>query len=827
MELDEDNQEEQTSLEEKDTRIKTHVVPIDVRCIDNQFNIHLSNSIDITKNIISYIDLNLIGSESVPLFDTFTKTQIFKYINTRVNGNNNVYTITLDQKNYSIPQLLELCHFDICDRPLISESPDIDSTVKIKKIPTITINRDDFYCEFYIAKTRRGFNFPKGTYTDIEFWWIAVCLVSSVWLDNKNRLMMKYDDDNIILYRPKTTSFPIPVRTTGTYSLKEYANNGVFSKFIHDIPTQSSDGTIQCVINEEHDFYFPNVTSPNINMILKMENSLFTGLFDGNGTLIHTGNKPEIVLQRIKNPVKHDDIFNIKTLITVEDGYNTMIVRQLSGYDGVHETTFTVPPGDYIEDEFYDLLESSINNTIYTDYLNISKDAQTMDNKDGYIIYLSCKGNDSTSFTFTATDIEHSLFKYRGALHNIRPDLVYDEQGCFAWHVSYGKQLLPDTPVDLNTLDLDGNYKCYTDSHHIDFSQAQELGEILGYNKLGHDEIVNYGVHNIDSSRPKGMLIAQSNIVDNSQNSLYSFNVNNYKGNNEFHDIMNINVSPYLNTIQDIIIRYTDKNKQYVNFNNNCILRGFLEFSDTVDTIQPSETIKKLCLNCLTADTQFYAEYPTLNIQNKILKDIIIQNDTDTIQTNASKLCTGYINGSYYPTFSFPLSDKYVTYSNINSPITIDHHIDLRFDELFKGNIICNICEPNGSDIRFKAYDEVYCDFSTSKNLIYELKKTNVYGYQYLTNIQIISVYGQSTDYLYPISLRCFTNEYENNIHVIDTTNLPYYYSNGIKYEGISNKINKNVYYCNRKLLKLLPHDNMFFITCDYPCVVLLTISYI
>ncbi|KAK8793355.1 hypothetical protein WA158_004714 [Blastocystis sp. Blastoise] len=827
MELDDDNYEEQTSLEEKDTRIKTHVVPIDVRCIDNQFNIHLSNSIDITKNIISYIDLNLIGSESVPLFDTFTKTQIFKYINTQVNGNEQIQTITLDQKNYSIPQLLEQCHFDICDRPLISESSDIDPSVKIKKIPTITINRDDFYCEFHIANARRGFNFPKGTYTDIEFWWIAVCLVSSVWLDNKNRLMMKYDDDNIIIYRPQTTSFPIPVRTTGTYSLKEYANNGVFSKFIHDIPTQSSEGTIECVINEDHKFYFQDVTSPNINMILKMENNLFTGLFDDNGTLKYTKNEEEIVLQRITNPVKDDDTYNFKTLITVEDGYNTMIIRQISGMGGRMETTYTMPPGEYTEQEFYDLLESSINGSPETYYFEISKDAQTMDNKDGYIIYLSWQGYDSSSWTFTATDIEHSLFKYRGALHNIRPDLVYDKQGCFAWNISYGKQTM-DVQVDLNTLDLDGNYRCYTNNSFMNFSEAQELGEILGYSKLYYNDANSYyGIHNIDSSRPKGMLIAQSNIVDNSQNSLYSFNVNNYKGNNEFHDIMNINVSPYLNTIQDIIIRYTDKNKQYVNFNNNCILRGFLEFSDTVDTIQPSETIKKLCLNCQTADTQFYAEYPTLNIQNKILKDIIIQNDTDTIQANASKLCTGYINGSYYPTFSFPLSDKYVTYSNINSPITIDHHIDLRFDELFKGNIICNICEPNGSDIRFKAYDEVYCDFSTSKNLIYELKKTNVYGYQYLTNIQVISVYGQSTDYLYPISLRCFTNEYENNIHVIDTTNLPYYYSNGIKYEGISNKINKNVYYCNRKLLKLLPHDNMFFITCDYPCVVLLTISYI
>ncbi|KAK8812395.1 hypothetical protein WA158_007629 [Blastocystis sp. Blastoise] len=811
MELDEDNQEEQTSLEEKDTRIKTHVVPIDVRCIDNQFNIHLSNSIDITKNIISYIDLNLIGSESVPLFDTFTKTQIFKYINTRVNGNNNVYTITLDQKNYSIPQLLELCHFDVCDRPVIKDSPDIDPTVKINEAPTITIDRDDWYCEITIYNKRRGFCFPKGTYTDIEFWWIAVCCVSAKWGDKFNRLMMRYDDDTITIYRPQLTSYNVPVTSTGIYELNEFFTDGVSDHSSYIVPTQGSNGIMKCVLANEHKFYF----QWSSNNILSLENQLFTGLFEDSETLTYTSLQDEITLNRIKRTV------------TVEDGYNTMIVRQLSGYDGVHETTFTVPPGNYTENEFYELLESSINNTIYTDYLSISKDAQTMDNKDGYIIYLSCKGTDSTSFTFTATDIEHSLFKYRGALHNIRPDLVYDEQGCFAWYVSYGKQLIPDKIVDLKTLDLDGNYKCYTDSYHIDFSQAQELGEILGYNKLGHDEIINYGVHNIDSSRPKGMLIAQSNIVDNSQNSLYSFNVNNYKGNNEFHDIMNINVSPYLNTIQDITIRYTDKNKQYVNFNNNCILRGFLEFSDTVDTIQPSETIKKLCLNCLTADTQFYAEYPTLNIQNKILKDIIIQNDTDTIQTNASKLCTGYINGSYYPTFSFPLSDKYVTYSNINSPITIDHNIDLRFDELFKGNIICNICEPNGSDIRFKAYDEVYCDFSTSKNLIYELKKTNVYGYQYLTNIQIISVYGQSTDYLYPISLRCFTNEYENNIHVIDTTNLPYYYSNGIKYEGISNKINKNVYYCNRKLLKLLPHDNMFFITCDYPCVVLLTISYI
>ena len=373
----------------------------------------------------------------------------------------------------------------------------------------------------------------------------------------------------------------------------------------------------------------------------------------------------------------------------------------------------------------------------------------------------------------------------------------------------------------------------YTISTSIDFTQAQELQEILGFTQSQYysEEGIIWGERTIDITRNQGMFICDTNLTDQGQNSLYSFNIHSPTGNNQFHDHVNIIVNKSLEEVQDLWFRFRDLSGQYTQINDGVVLSGFLELADRVIQASTPQTIKKLCLNCITYDDHFSTMMDSLHLHNKIIKDVIIQSDPDEANnryTNTHDFGTCTINGEYYPSFVFPLNEKYLCYGNINSHLTIDQQIDVRFNTPFRGNIVLNICEPVPIERRFKDYDEVYCDFTHSHALKFELPKSKRYNFQYITNIQVISYSGHSDPtQVYPLSLSCYTSPYENIIHVIDSSNLPYFYTYGCKYENIQEKIIDSIYFCNRKTLKLLPNLNDFLLTCYYPCIAIITVSYI
>ena len=64
---------------EQDTRIKTHIIPICARAKGNEFQLLLSQPINVLSNAITYVDLNLRGSDTTPLFNTINSTQIYRY----------------------------------------------------------------------------------------------------------------------------------------------------------------------------------------------------------------------------------------------------------------------------------------------------------------------------------------------------------------------------------------------------------------------------------------------------------------------------------------------------------------------------------------------------------------------------------------------------------------------------------------------------------------------------------------------------------------------------------------------------------------------------
>ena len=442
------------------------------------------------------------------------------------------------------------------------------------------------------------------------------------------------------------------------------------------------------------------------------------------------------------------------------------------------------------------------------------------------IIYLNGRW---AAWHATADDLDHSLFIYRGVLHNIIPNEYYKDRAIN--RVKLGKET-GTVPYEMQLPSNLENH-AYTHSASIDFTQAQELQEILGFTQSQYQntDLAIWSERTIDITRNQGMFICDTNLTDQGQNSLYSFNIHSPTGNNQFHDHVNIIVNKSLEEVQDLWFRFRDLSGQYTQINDGVVLSGFLELADRVIQASTPQTIKKLCLNCITYDDHFSTMMDSLHLHNKIIKDVIIQSDPDEANnryTNTHDFGTCTINGEYYPSFVFPLNEKYLCYGNINSHLTIDQQIDVRFNTPFRGNIVLNICEPVPIERRFKDYDEVYCDFTHSHALKFELPKSKRYNFQYITNIQVISYSGHSDPtQVYPLSLSCYTSPYENIIHVIDSSNLPYFYTYGCKYENIQEKIIDSIYFCNRKTLKLLPNLNDFLLTCYYPCIAIITVSYI
>ena len=771
---------------EEDTRIKTHIIPFHCQAKNNAFHMELSQPINVLSNAITYIDFNLQGTPSTPLFNTITTPQVFQYDE---GGGPN--TVNIPPGYYTVEDLFNLCNFSLIPKSVIEEIPESEEIHPSAEGHYTPIYGNYVYAPMDITSKTNAYvifmntvanyvKIPVGTYSDIEYFWTSLKMWGEKVSGQSNTIYhtLKYDDEYIYVRNEDVTTCTCLGETMKVL----YDVNNTFYFF-----------------NDRNGFNFESYF-PNFKYIRK-ESS-------------------EWILQR--NYTSRELLYyNVEVL----EGYNTFTFYIESDVGEQLKYEFTLPPGWYTEPQFYEYLIQQFN-TDNEGYAEMSNRSPYPDSYYILIIYLNGRW---AAWHATADDLDHSLFIYRGVLHNIIPNDY--NKGRAINRVKLGKET-GTVPYEMQIPSNLENH-AYTHSASIDFTQAQELQEILGFTQSQYQntDLAIWSERTIDITRNQGMFICDTNLTDQGQNSLYSFNIHSPTGNNQFHDHVNIIVNKSLEEVQDLWFRFRDLSGQYTQINDGVVLSGFLELADRVIQASTPQTIKKLCLNCITYDDHFSTMMDSLHLHNKIIKDVIIQSDPDEANnryTNTHDFGTCTINGEYYPSFVFPLNEKYLCYGNINSHLTIDQQIDVRFNTPFRGNIVLNICEPVPIERRFKDYDEVYCDFTHSHALKFELPKSKRYNFQYITNIQVISYSGHSDPtQVYPLSLSCYTSPYENIIHVIDSSNLPYFYTYGCKYENIQEKIIDSIYFCNRKTLKLLPNLNDFLLTCYYPCIAIITVSYI
>lgn len=948
---------------EQDTRVKTHIIPINVQAKHNTFDIFLSQPINVLSNAITFVDLNLKGTPVIPVFNTINTPQIFKY---QQSNGGAITTVNIQPGYYTVDELFKLCNFTFAkDIQVIEvkEDPSIDPSVSYTKKEEL--HRPTFEVSAALGNNIYSYRMndqyykaiiPDGTYDDLSYFWTGFKLVNYAYTKTSNHIYhyIEYDEatDSIkMAYKDAGTCTFLGETCTVDYSL---ANKWYWSKGV-------GLEKLKAYINWKQDF--------------KLHDSY--------------------TFKRVANLDQYIEV-------VVREGFNTftIVVESLSVPEDKLKFTFNVPGGIYRESTFYALLAQQFNDAHQAAGTDLSFGLE--ERKDRYWFAPRINGN-YCKWYFTADNLDQSLFVYRGVLHNIQPNRWYNNSDNDLLCVyNYGKDTI--TYTELIEVPSANNFNSQSNAYMLDFSSAKELQEIFGFsNSLYIGSNRKYSARAVDITRNHGMLICDTNLTDNSSNSLYAFNIENPIGNNQFHDRTSVIVNSGLEEIQHITFRFKDLGGNMVYLNDGAMLSGFLELSDIVDRNPASDTIKKLCLNFQTYDDHFQTVLPNMSIEDKIIKDVTIQCDTDEIDNRYKEvrdLCTCTINNNYYPSFVFPLNEKLLYYGDINAPIDIDQQIDVRFNYPFRGNVVCNICEPSPPERRFQAYDEVYCDFTKSNNFVFSLDKATKYNYQYITNIQVMSDCGISdqsdlvnnnpncitgrhtplpgftlengmkfyftinannnerlqtatvpkgvyptfksllyaifdamnhsepfyttapkyrwvftldedgytfTTYVsncinipdpiedtfynewsltnwpcngydiqhqfkfgnangilsdndsfnelyryvfrrvdtyqdsnlygyveesfsskvYPVTLASYVSPYENIIHIIDSSNLPYYYTYGCKYDSIKSKLADNIYYCNRQILKLLPNDIEFHVTCYYPCTVIITVSYL
>ena len=781
---------------EEDTRIKTHIIPFHCQAKNNAFHMELSQPINVLSNAITYIDFNLQGTPSTPLFNTITTPQVFQY-----DEGEGPITVNIPPGYYTVEDLFNLCNFSLIPKSVIEEIPESEEIHPSAEGHYTPIYGNYVYPKFEISSNLNNTGYalkmngvyqvpkiPEGSYNDITYFWTAFKAIGQK------------------VYPNEVTSTQNVVCHTLAYD-DEY----IYMK-LEDVPTCTCLGETANVIYDANNKWYWSGGISN-GGIWTLTDYINVPKNDGI-------EKSSYIIKRIYTS-RELLYYNVEVL----EGYNTFTFYIESDAGEQLKYEFTLPPGWYTEPQFYEYLIQQFNtdNEGYAEMSNISPYPDSY-----YTLSIELNGR-WAAWHATADDLDHSLFIYRGVLHNIIPNEYYKDRAID--RVKRGKDI-GTVPYEMQIPSNLENH-AYTHSASIDFTQAQELQEILGFTQSQYQntDLAIWSERTIDITRNQGMFICDTNLTDQGQNSLYSFNIHSPTGNNQFHDHVNIIVNKSLEEVQDLWFRFRDLSGQYTQINDGVVLSGFLELADRVIQASTPQTIKKLCLNCITYDDHFSTMMDSLHLHNKIIKDVIIQSDPDEANnryTNTHDFGTCTINGEYYPSFVFPLNEKYLCYGNINSHLTIDQQIDVRFNTPFRGNIVLNICEPVPIERRFKDYDEVYCDFTHSHALKFELPKSKRYNFQYITNIQVISYSGHSdSTQVYPLSLSCYTSPYENIIHVIDSSNLPYFYTYGCKYENIQEKIIDSIYFCNRKTLKLLPNLNDFLLTCYYPCIAIITVSYI
>ena len=208
---------------EQDTRIKTHIIPICARAKGNEFQLLLSQPINVLSNAITYVDLNLRGSDTTPLFNTINSTQIYRYKST---FGGETESVIISPGYYTVDELFELCKFRFSENYItivVDESSDIHEAAQGHYTP----NYDNYvYPQFKIGSNNnvyptmmengasRYIFVPNGTYTDATYFWTAEKLIAKRWLNNLSTT------DAFVIHTvtitPETITIEVPEKGTLT-----------------------------------------------------------------------------------------------------------------------------------------------------------------------------------------------------------------------------------------------------------------------------------------------------------------------------------------------------------------------------------------------------------------------------------------------------------------------------------------------------------------------------------------------------------------------------------------------------------------------------------
>ena len=208
---------------EEDTRIKTHIIPFHCQAKNNAFHMELSQPINVLSNAITYIDFNLQGTPSTPLFNTITTPQVFQY-----DEGGGPITVNIPPGYYTVEDLFNLCNFSLIPKSVIGdipESKEIHPSAQGHYTPVYSYTYPEFeikngYNHFYPTKMEstggyKSATIPDGTYTDATYFWTAEKLIAKRWYAGN----LPTTDDFVIhtvTITPETITIEVPEEGTLT-----------------------------------------------------------------------------------------------------------------------------------------------------------------------------------------------------------------------------------------------------------------------------------------------------------------------------------------------------------------------------------------------------------------------------------------------------------------------------------------------------------------------------------------------------------------------------------------------------------------------------------
>ena len=164
---------------EEDTRIKTHIIPFHCQAKNNAFHMELSQPINVLSNAITYIDFNLQGTPSTPLFNTITTPQVFQY-----DEGEGPITVNIPPGYYTVEDLFNLCNFSLIPKSVIGDIPESEEIHPSAEGHYTPIYGNYVYPEFQTSKdaqtnrcacringTIYTATIPDRTYNDVSYFW--------------------------------------------------------------------------------------------------------------------------------------------------------------------------------------------------------------------------------------------------------------------------------------------------------------------------------------------------------------------------------------------------------------------------------------------------------------------------------------------------------------------------------------------------------------------------------------------------------------------------------------------------------------------------------